>query len=145
MYVSFRIVSSHSNFVGYLLRSMSSVSQVTIAWCYSKDFFNFLVVYMNLCSDIWMGLFRQGIYSFFFYLSITVGSGACGGGGAIGPWPSPQESKFYIRYKTESEKSPRTTLDWPKNKGWPPLVRFLNTPLLPWCHSYFSFFFNLRY
>ena len=39
-----------------------------------------------------------------------------------GHWamPPPQESKFYIRYRTESEKSPRTTLDWPKNKGWPP-------------------------
>ena len=40
-------------------------------------------------------------------------------GGGIGPCP-PQDSKFYIRYRTESEKSPRTTLDWPKNKGWPP-------------------------
>ena len=40
-----------------------------------------------------------------------------GGHWAMAP---PQKSKFYIRYRTESEKSPRTTLDWPKNKGWPP-------------------------
>ena len=46
-------------------------------------------------------------------------SGACGWGGALGHAP-PQESKFYIRYRTESEKSLRTTHDWPKNKGWPP-------------------------
>ena len=47
----------------------------------------------------------------------------------MGHGPPPQESKFYIRYRTESEKSPRTTLDWPKNKGCPPLPRFLNRPL----------------
>ena len=46
--------------------------------------------------------------------------GGGGGGGPLGHGPPPQESKFYIRYRTESEKSPRTTLDWPKNKGWPP-------------------------
>ena len=50
-------------------------------------------------------------------------------GGPLGHGPPPQKSKFYIRYRTESEKSQRTTLDWPKNKGCPPLARFLNMPL----------------
>ena len=34
--------------------------------------------------------------------------------------PPLQESKFYIRYRTESEKSPRKSLIGRKNKGCPP-------------------------
>ena len=40
--------------------------------------------------------------------------------------PPPQQSKFYFRYRTKPKKSPRTMLNFPKNKVF---KRFLNTPL----------------
>ena len=56
-------------------------------------------------------------------------SRACLGGRGHWAMAPPQDSKFYIRYRTEMKKSPRTTFDLPKNRVGPLLTRFLNTPL----------------
>ena len=61
-------------------------------------------------SDITLGQQTGNNYmaKVFFFCSEDhdILAGVCGGGGALGHGPPPQESKFYIRYRTESEKSP---------------------------------------
>ena len=44
--------------------------------------------------------------------------------------PPPLESKFYFRYRTKPEKSPRTMIDFLKKKKVPPPQQFLITPLV---------------
>ena len=47
----------------------------------------------------------------------------------------PQDSKFYIRYTPEPEKSPRMTFDLLKKRVWPPtLMWFLNTSLMTYIY-----------
>ena len=56
----------------------------------------------------------------FVYFQKDAKAGAYLGGGAIGPRP-PQGSKFYFRYRLKPQKSPRTTINFPKIKACPPL------------------------